>query len=69
MPKQKTYNYTFLASETVHYVIDIKAKNLKEAQDQLYSMDSEELNRCAQDTSDWWSELESTDNPNKNEED
>ena len=65
----KQYNYTFLASEKVHYVIDIKAKNLKEAQEKLYSMQTEDLNGCAQDTSDWWAELSETDNPNKNEED
>ena len=67
--KEKTYNYTFLASETVHYVIDIKAKDLKEAQEKLYSMQTEDLNGCAQDTSNWWAELSETDNPNKNEED
>ena len=65
----KQYNYTFLASETVHYVIDIEAKNLKEAQEKLYSMQTEDLNGCAQDTSNWWAELSETDNPNKNEED
>ena len=65
----KQYNYTFLTSETVHYVIDIKAKNLKEAQEKLYSMQTEDLNGCAQDTSDWWAELSETDNPNKNDED
>ena len=65
----KQYNYTFLASETVHYVIDLKAKNLKEAQEKLYSMQTEDLNRCVQDTSNWWAELSKTDNPNKNEED
>ena len=71
MPKQKakTYNYTFLASETVHYVIDIKAENLKEAQEKLYSMQTEDLNECVQDTSNWWAELSNTDNPNKDEED
>ena len=67
--KNKTYNYTFLASETVHYVIDIKAENLKEAQEKLYSMQTEDLNECVQDTSNWWAELSNTDNPNKDEED
>ena len=69
MPKEKTYHYDFTASETVHYDIVIEAKNLKEAQEQLYSMQTEDLNGYAQDTSNWWAELSETDNPNKNEED
>ena len=68
MPKEKTYNYSFLASETVHYVIDIEAKNLKEAQEKLYSMQTEDLNGCVADTSDWWATLDYTDNPETDEE-
>ena len=67
--KAKTYNYNFTASETVHYDIDIEAKNLKEAQEKLYSMQTEDLNGCVGDTSNWWAELTYTDNPNTNEED
>tara|TARA_R100001460_G_scaffold106713_1_gene154503 strand:+ start:841 stop:1059 length:219 start_codon:yes stop_codon:yes gene_type:complete len=67
--KVKMYNYNFLASETVHYNIDIEAENLKEAQEKLYSMQTEDLNECVEDTSDWWAELDYTDNPNPNEED
>jgi hypothetical protein len=69
MPKEKTYHYNFLASETVHYDIDIEARNLKEAQEKLYSMQTEDLNECIQDTSNWWSEFAYTDNPDTNEED
>ena len=67
--KEKTYHYNFTASETVHYNIDIEAKNLKEAQEKLYSMQTEDLNGCVQDTSNWWAELAYTDNPDTNEED
>jgi len=68
MPKNKTYNYNFLASETVHYSIDIEAKNLKEAQEKLYTMQTQDLNECVQDTSNWWAEFAYTDNPKHEEE-
>jgi len=66
--KVKMYNYTFLASETVHYVVDIEATSLKEAEEKLRQMDSDELNECVGDTSNWWSELSYTDEPDEKEE-
>ena len=66
--KAKTYNYNFLASETVHYVVDIEATSLEEAEEKLHQMDSDELNECVGDTSNWWSELSYTDEPDEKEE-
>ena len=66
--KVKMYNYNFLASETVHYDIDIQATSLEEAEEKLYQMDSDELNACVGDTSNWWSELSHSDEPDEEEE-
>lgn len=59
--KAKMYNYNFSASETVHYDIDIQATSLEEAEDKLCQMQSDELDECIRDTSNWWSELSYSD--------
>lgn len=67
--KAKTYNYNFLASETVHYDIDIEATSLEEAEEKLYQMQSDELEECIRDTSNFWSELSYSDEDEEEEKD
>ena len=42
--------------------------SLEEAEEKLHQMDSDELNACVGDTSNWWSELSHSDEPDEEEE-
>lgn len=68
MPKNKTYNYNFTASEVVEYDVNIEASSYDEAQEKLLTMQQNELDECVCGAEDFQWSFNDTDNPEHEEE-
>ena len=68
MPKNKTYNYNFSASEVVEYDVNIEASSYDEAQEKLLTMSQNDLDQCVSGAEDFQWQFNDTDNPKHEEE-